>query len=259
MSRSRLRILRPAGPWPGRHACLLDSLPQPPLRLSDQPVPHSRLQHLLCEPLNHITHASCSRALRTLMTSCACHFIPVWGAPVAIHPVLMASLRANKLAHVCREHPVDTSLTLQIPGGQAVTDISSSQGWRCRANRCMLRHTRTLAYSHTYTQTHLHALPTTPSSFSTPQALPTLHRGSSLCGPTALPLATPPPCFHPCSSAMGITSSTCLASIRRHERACQPRRGDPHLQVIRPRSGYTGEGVVVSLLSPSHTPLLRQA
>lgn len=96
--------------------------------------------------------------------------------------------------------------------------------------------------------THVHSLTLYLSSLAhhtlfsmcTPQALPTLHRGSSLCGAVALPLTPPRPFFHPCSTAMDITSSTCVASIRRHAGACQPRRGDRHLQVIRPRSGNTG-------------------
>lgn len=79
-----------------------------------------------------------------LVISCACHFIPAWGAPVAFHPVLTASPRANKMAHGCREDSVEISLSLQIPGGQAVTGIMSSPGWACCANRCMLTHTLTL-------------------------------------------------------------------------------------------------------------------
>lgn len=70
------------------------------------------------------------------------------------------------------------------------------------------------------------------------------------------PSHTIPPCFHPCSTAMDITSSTCVASIRRHAGACQPRRGDSHLQVIRPRSGNTGRqmGCFHRCLPPTYPP-----
>lgn len=71
--------------------------------------------------LDHCSQSSCPRALRVLMTSCACHSIPVCGAPRAIHPVWKASLRTNKMAHVCREDSVDTYFGVQIPDGQAVT------------------------------------------------------------------------------------------------------------------------------------------
>lgn len=125
---------------------------------------------------------------------------------------------------------------------------SSSQGTRCRAN------THSLSSTHTHTFPPVHH---TLFSLCTPQALPTLHRGSFPCGAAALPHTPPRPCFHPCSTAMGIISSTCAASIRRHAGACQPRRGDRHLQVIRPRSGNTaGRWVVSTAVSLPRIPLL---
>lgn len=201
--------------------------------------------------LGHCSQSSCPRALRVLMTSCACHSIPVWGAPRAIHPVWKASLRTNKMAHVCREDSVDTYLGVQIPDGQAVTVALRPKG-------------PDAVQTHARAPTHTHALspscPPHPLLPCTPQALSTLHRGSSLCGAVALPLRPPCPCFHPCSTAMGITSSTCVASIRRNAGACQPRRGDRHLQVIRPRSGNTGQADgLFGPLSPSHVSLLRHA
>lgn len=194
--------------------------------------------------LGHSSQSSCPRALRVLMTSCACHSIPVWGAPRAIHPVWKASLRTNKMAHVCREDSVDTYLGVQIPDGQAVT-----MALRPKRPDAVQTHTRTHSHALSFPLAH-HTL----FSLCTPQALPTLHRGSSLCGAVALPLRPPRPCFHPCSTAMGITSSTCVASIRRHAGACQPRRGDRHLQVIRPRSGNTGRqmGCLDRCLPPTY-------
>lgn len=78
--------------------------------------------------LNHSSQSSFPPVLRIVMTTCACHLIPVWGAPIAIHPVLMPSLRANKMDHVCREDSVDTYPGLQIPDGQAVTMPSHPEG-----------------------------------------------------------------------------------------------------------------------------------
>lgn len=159
------------------------------------------------------SHFSCPRALRVLMTSCACHSIPGWGAPSVIHPVLKASLRTNKMAHMCREDSVDTYLGVQIPDGQAVTVALRPMG-----RDAVQTHTHSSTHTHTFSPAH-HTL----LSLCTPQALPTLHRGSFPCGAAALPLTPPRPCFHPCSTAMGIISSTCAASIRRHAGACQPR------------------------------------
>lgn len=127
------------------------SLPQPPIRLTDKYVPHHNLalrKGTTSSPprgLNQSTQFFCSRALRVLMTSCACHSIPVCGAPIAIHPVLTASLRTNKMAHVCREDSVDTYLGAQIPNGQVVTMALHPKG-----QDAVQTHTHTPISTHTH-------------------------------------------------------------------------------------------------------------
>lgn len=181
------------------------------------------------------------------MICCACYFIPVWASHIVIHPVWMASLRANKMAHVCREASVDTSPSLRIPGGQVVT-VSCRPKGRDTAQT----HTHTHTLTHTYTRRQREG-----DTLGPPH--PLLSSRHKPCPPciaahpyvTHFSLLCTPPCFHPCSSAMGITSFTCLASIRRHARACQPHQGGPHLQVIRPRWGNTGErGVSTAVCLP---------
>lgn len=112
--------------------------------------------------LIHSSRSSCPRALRVLMTSCACHSIPVWEAPSALHPVFTASLRTNKMAHVCREDSVDTSLGVQIPDGQAVTTALDPKGQDAVQTHMPTHHPPTQA-----------RLPITPSPLCAPQALPT--------------------------------------------------------------------------------------
>lgn len=217
--------------------CMSFSLPQPPIRLTGRLLAAVAVvvPHLVLAPPNKdyiIASArferelprnvvSCPRPLRVLMTSCACHLTPVWGAKF-LHPVLTASLQTNKMAHACRKDSVDTCLRrcadTRWPSGH---HGSSSPRTRCRANT-RLRTTPSLPL-----------LPVHAASLAHPASrlIPMWSR----CSPSY----TTPPCFHPCSTAMGIVSSTCITSIRRHDGACQPRRGYHHLQVIRPRSGDT--------------------
>lgn len=184
------------------------------------------------------------------MTSCACLSIPVLGDPSAIHLVCTASLRTNKMAHVCREDSVDTYLGVRIPDGQAVTVALRPKG-----KDAVQTHPHPITHTLSFSLAH-HTL----FSMCTPQGLPTLRRGSSLCGAVALPLTPPCPCFHPCSTAMGSTSSTCVTFIRRNVGACQPRRGDRHLQVMRPSIGeHRQADGLFRPLSPSHVSLLRHA
>lgn len=143
--------------------------------------------------LDHSSQSSCPRALRVLMTSCACHSIPVWGALSAIHPVLTASLRTNKMAHVCREDPVNTYLGVRIPDGQAVTVALRPKG------RCAVQtHPHPLTHTLSFSRAH-HTL----FSMCTPQALPTLHRGSSLWWSRCSPSYTTPPMFLPLLDGYG--------------------------------------------------------
>lgn len=135
------------------------------------------------------------------MTSCACRSIPVWGAP-RCHSSGLEGLAANKQNGSCvpRGFRRYLSRCADTRWSSGHHDYSS-QGYRCRAN----------THIHPHASLCLSLAHHTLFSLCAPQALFTLHRGSSLCGAVALP---PTPSRHVSTLARRLwTSPRPLASL----------------------------------------------